>query len=328
MQELFKVFRDFADLTPARRGTELMGLFEHIEKRSEGFMRPAFESLLEVLELPSEHNLAEAGKVIAELIDSQSTEENYGGHGNSYHNRNHMFEVPTAMAALLKIHENGGYEPKLDEEDKLVLLISALSHDLGHNGKGNGMGKDRVPLLTENRAIELAKPVIRAFYTDDAECERVFAKVEVIIAATDIGGGDKSPAKFFADYAKYQRGELNTAPVPPLHSLEKFVPLLESDPKLAHMCLLMQDADLLPSIGLTPEWAERQEARLSHEFPSGPHTDEHHAYKSALWFYDNLADLKSAAGKEFLANFETIKAHALNQYLDTAPVNEFKMSGG
>ena len=137
-----------------------------------------------MLELPGNHRLAEAGKVIAELIDSK-TEENYGGHGNSYHNRNHMFEVPTAMTAILKIHEERGYEPKLDTEDKLIMLVAALSHDLGHNGTG----KDRVPLLTEQKSIELAKPVFRAFYTDDAEFEKAFAKIEAIITATDIHGG-------------------------------------------------------------------------------------------------------------------------------------------
>ena len=311
MEELQRVFKNFASDGPLQRAESLTGIFKQLEASQFGLVRATYQTAIQALELPMDHPLAQAGMDIARLIDSPPGTINYGGHGNAYHNRNHMFEVLTGTTALISLHVEKNCSPPLDVEDKLLLLTAAVAHDLDHNGKGNGMGANRKPLLTEQHSIDLAKPIIRARYSESEtdRFEKDFARFETLIAATDIGGG-KTVAAFFEDFARYQAQHVKEPPQAPAPELEKFANALKRFPALPEMCLIMQDADIIPSIGLTCEWAQKQDARMASENPSTQRPDGTVNTAGTIWFYENLAKLGSQAGKEFQCNFDEIKKAA------------------
>lgn len=296
MTALRSLFASVHAPAPLPPGEEIEALFERV-KDTNPSVHSIYNELLEILNLPQTHPMARAGTEIARLID---TDPHIGGHANPYHNKDHMLEVTVSCALLIALHEENEFQPTLTSHEKLILLTAALSHDIGHNGRGNGRGENRIPLLTETHSIELAKPIIAAAYgMDTPPAFRIFA---ALLGSTDIHGGELAPAKLFSATAACQRGK---APPPFAEgpTQMQFVTILKEYPALAEMSCLLQDADLLPSVGLTPERSEQQERALAIEMPEvhlGPDGDIN--WKGTASFHEKLSAPKSQAGEIFSPN--------------------------
>jgi hypothetical protein len=251
---------------------------------------------------------------MARLIDEDARgqgQPNYGGHGNHYHNSNHMLEVLVSSALLLRVHERENFEPQFTRLEKLLVLTAALGHDLGHDGHGNGMGTERVALLNETRSVKMAEPIMAqkfGRYRQEQMAE-AFELYRALIVSTDIGGGPDSPARIFIEQAAVLRGERSEAPTVDTPDRQYYADLMDAHPHLAEMSCILQDADLFPATCITPEWIQRQEKTLGSEVPTRLTNEGNVNWNSALWFQNNLAAPKSLAGKTFAANREQTKAY-------------------
>lgn len=322
MTDLAYIFKKAGKADPAVIGNalgEFLEIREAEAAKSEIALFPVLDAYNKIslyFDLPFGHPLDNLAREIAAYIDYDvpATEGcTFSGCGNGYHNKNHMLEVMVSAATLLAIHNEKDYKPALSKEDQLLFITAALAHDIGHNGKGNGMGQDRVPLLTEKHSLELIKPIMQRAYTDSGQADKfdqAFQRMTVLLYATDIGGGDKAPGRFFSELRKFQCGEIAEKPKAPLPELKALIPgQLKKHSTLLEMCCMLQDADLLTSIGLCEEWAEKQSARMAQENPACQSNGGKVNWGGEKWFHDNMAQLSSLAGRHFLANFERIKAH-------------------
>lgn len=308
---LFDLVRDPPSRIP---GTRLAGLFKSLQAQPEGIMERTYIELLTTLDISRDHKLSQTGIEMARLIDRDARMEgqpNYGGHGNHYHNLNHMLEVVVSAALLLQIHAREKFQPEFTRLDKLLVLTAALGHDIGHDGRGNGMGDKRVALLNETRSIKLAEPIMAAKFGRYREKQfgEAFEVYRALITATDIGGGAESPARIFVEKAAYLRDKNSARPVIDTPEKQYYSDLMDKYPHLAEMCCLTQDADLLPGTSVTAEWINRQEKTLGQEVSSRLRPDGSVDWQSALWFQNNLAAQKSLAGQTFAANHERTKAY-------------------
>lgn len=293
-------------------GTTLAGIFKGLQAEPDNIMQRTYTGLLETLGISRDHHLARTGITLAKLIDWDVRVQggaDYGGYGNAYHNRNHMIEVTGAAALLLSIHEREKFKPEFTLLEKLLGLTAALGHDLGHDGRGNGMGEQRVPLLNETRSLKLAEPIMAESYGRyrQPQMQEMFSLYRALITSTDIGGGADSPARVFIESAAHARGERAEPPVVDTPERQYFYNLIEMYPNLAELSCLLQDADLLPATSITPEWVQRQEKTLGQENPERLTVEGRVNWDSALWFQNNLAAPKSLAGKTFAANHAQIK---------------------
>lgn len=309
LSPIFDIVRQPPAVIP---GIKLAGLFKTLQAQPDNIMERTYTELLAILDISRDHKLSQTGLELARLIDQDTRGQglaNYGGHGNHYHNRNHMLEVMVSAALLLQIHEREKFQPELTRLDKLFVLTAALAHDIGHNGYGNGMGAVRVPLLNETRSIRLIEPVmVKKFgpfrLKELDEAAEIF---RALIVSTDIGGGKESPARIFIEKAAYLRGESETPPTVDTPERQYFSDLMDSYPHLAEMSCLLQDADLLPATSVTPEWVLRQEKTLGQEVASRQIETGEIDWPAALWFQYNLANAKSLAGNTFKPNHESTR---------------------
>jgi hypothetical protein len=204
---------------------------------------------------------------------------------------------------LLAVHEQRGFEPTFTPFEKTLLLTAALGHDLGHDGRGNGMGENRKPLLNETRSLLLADDIIAPHYGPGrrADYEDDFALYRALLVSTDIGGGRDSPANIFNAVSSRAHNN-DDAPVAETLEDQYFLDLMAAHPHLAELSAILQDADILPSTAATPEWVERQERSISQELQARQMPDGDVNWKDALWFRENLARPKSLAGETFASN--------------------------
>ncbi len=299
---------------PARiPGTKLAGLFKALQAEPEGVVERSYLELLSTLDISRDHKLSQTGIAMARLIDQDARAQgqpNYGGHGNHYHNRNHMLEVLVSSALLLRVHERENFEPKFTRLEKLLVLTAALGHDLGHDGVGNGMGQGRVPLLNETRSIKLAEPIMAEKFGRyrQEQMDEAFSIYRALLVSTDIGGGPDSPARIFIETAAHLRGERAELPTVDTPERQYHADLMAAHPHLAEMSCILQDADLFPATCITPEWIQRQEKTLGSEVPARLNEQGDVNWNSALWFQNNLASPKSLAGKTFSPNREKTRA--------------------
>lgn len=303
-----QTFEWLSALKPPEIGYTVGDLLKTLERRSETHLaQSAYTDVLAALHLPPGHPMAMAGHEIARRIDNPNDADNFGGWGNGYHNQKHMLEVMVCAGAMIALHERSGLQPQLSDDDKLLLITAALSHDVGHNGKGNGKGAAREQFLTELHSWKLVEPIIRkAYVTQGDDPEETLPKFKALLMATDIHGGPDSPWKYFIEAAKFHRGEIDDFEAPP-----EYKSLLLGDPAFAELGCVLQDADILTSIAMRPEISMSQQMNFAQEDPSQLDANGGINWAGMIWFHENLASLESQVGKrDFMDNFQIIKDFA------------------
>ena len=179
-----------------------------------------------------------ASRTIAAAIDADAAFFDR----QAYHNRQHFCEVMLAGCVLAQVH-------RLSAQEAQLLLLAALIHDLGHGG-------EPAPKFTaERRSIERAIPFLDAAGVDALDLARLTA---LILSTEPVEGVRVALA------ARQFHRDDHHAPAIPERAPE--LGQLVTDAALAHLAVLLCEADLLPSIALTFDHGMCLQSRLSQEW--------------------------------------------------------------
>jgi len=182
--------------------------------------------------------LAAASRALADAIDANAAV--YDRH--PYHSRQHYCEVTLAVGLLCKVHD-------LADRDAQLVLLAALVHDLAHDGHPS---RD---FRLERQSIDHALPYLkRAGVAEDA-CGRLAA---LVLATQPIEG-----LRYALGVRSFHAGGVDP-PAPPEGAPE--LASLSQHEGLARLALLLCEADILPSVGLTFAHAMQLQDLLAHEW--------------------------------------------------------------
>jgi hypothetical protein len=219
--------------------------------------------------------LAHAGRAIARDID-----RGVGiGVAAGYHNPQHFLEVMLSTRYLARL-------VGLDARRSLRVVTAGLIHDFHHDGSRGAAAPFRLELL----ALEKAAPYL-AEAGIDADTR---AGLEALVLATEPRTG--------VPYARacwlHHRGLGSAAAPSP--GLPRGIEPLARDAELAADAVLLAEADVLPSIGLTLAHADKLQARLAAEWGMALGRDD------KLQFIDRMVSEISIA-KFFIPNVQRLR---------------------
>lgn len=225
--------------------------------------------------LPETDVLLLAGRAIARDVDRGIG----AGVAAGYHNSQHFLEVMLTALYLARL-------ARLNPRRTARVVTAALMHDFHHDGSRGTLSPFRLELL----AVQEALPYLRAAKFDDDECLRL----QALVLATDPSTGVPFARACWACHAA-------SGPVAPLAStLPPPLGRLLVEPDLAQEAVLLAEADVLPSIGLTLEHAERLQSRLAIEWGTASSRDD------KLQFIDRMVD-KITVGSFFIPNIRAVR---------------------
>lgn len=202
-----------------------------------------FRAVVADLGIDPREPLAAAGARIAADIDA-------GGLAlavNPYHNSQHTCEV--VLCSLLLARQAG-----LSPPHRARVAVAALAHDFRHDGTTNADERFRL----EQLAVDSAHPYLRRAGVAPAERERIAG----LVLATEPSIGVPYARRCFRFF--YQDGP-GPGALPHPGPATRPLGLLAEDRDLAFQAVLLGEADLLPSVALTYDYAMLCQARLSQE---------------------------------------------------------------
>lgn len=219
--------------------------------------------------------LARAGRAIARDID-----RGVGvGVAAGYHNPQHFLEVMLSTRYLARL-------VGLDARRSACVVTAGLIHDFHHDGSRGASAPFRLELL----ALEKAAPYLNEAGVD-ADTR---ASLEALVLATEPRTG--------VPYARacwlHHRGLAGAAARSP--GLPRGIELLARDAEFAADAVLLAEADVLPSIGLTLAHADKLQARLAAEWGVALGRDD------KLQFIDRMVS-EIAVAKFFIPNVQRLR---------------------
>ncbi len=203
------------------------------------------------------------------------------GGANPYHNAQHFCEV--LLSALYLTLLAG-----VTANAKAEVLIAALVHDFHHDGTKNISATFRLESLSAERTT----PYLEAAGVSP----EVRARVAAMVFATEVTRGTHFAR---ACHLHFTTG----APLPPLAAIPGPLALVATDASLALEAVIVGEADVLSSAGLTVQYGELQQERLAEEWKQ-PLGAEHKLrflnqvfqdFTVGRFFSPNLRALKDAA---------------------------------
>jgi len=194
---------------------------------------------LGVIGLPDHNEWASAALHLSSDMDAGIGD----GGNNAYHNSQHFCEVMLSTLYL-------SLRAPLDPARRAQMIVAALAHDFFHDG-----GANDTPFRLERRSVESLVPYLNAAGIPAGDQTDIVA----IILATETTVG----LPFARQCYLQSRNGHPPPPTPPIES--RLAPLGESA-QLAMQAVLLTEADILPSVGLTTECAMRAQAKLSSEW--------------------------------------------------------------
>ena len=236
-----------------------------------------FRTALEAGGLAPDEPLCVAGQRIADAMD---TGVGAGG-ANPYHNAQHFCEV---LLSALYLSLLAGIAPR----EKAEVLVTALVHDFHHDGTKNMSATFRL----ERLSAEASAPYLEAAGVPPEVCARVAA----MVFATEVTLGTRFARECHLHFSA-------GAPSPSLSGIPAPLALLASDASLAMEAVIVSEADVLSSAGLTVQYGELQQQKLAAEWQQ-PLGAEHKLkflnqvfqdFTIGRFFSPNLRALKDAA---------------------------------
>ncbi len=183
--------------------------------------------------------------------------------GCRYHGNEHYRKVLFHAIRLVSTHNQlaANTDMFLTPEDIAVLLVGSCVHDLGHKGGDNVRDGVYTPGYLEQRSFDIAKPYLKAVGVDD----EVAGAVETIVFCTDITffAGDNSPCvrmkKIYQHY--FWEEETEDVSLMMMGKLRRY----DENPKLVLMAMLVHEADIASSAGMSYEWTIRETIKFMEE---------------------------------------------------------------
>lgn len=223
--------------TPARLGADIVAVFHAIEPMPDK-VRWVQREIARRLAPAADPVLERGCAAMAEMIDADAAHFDRNG----YHNRQHFCEVALTAYFLCELGRLSGREVQ-------CILLAALVHDVVHDGQPHA------PFQLERASVERVVPLLAAHGVDSGTRSRI----AVLVLATDTALG----TRYLGAVRAFQRGGA-LAPRPPAAAPE--LRALLDDRALAESAAVLCEADILPSVGLTPEHAMRVQERLAVEW--------------------------------------------------------------
>lgn len=143
--------------------------------------------IVELLALPLWASMKSSSAKYKEIIIALSNHlSDYKGIEPSYHNQNHFKDVCLSISLLLGTQRvifslSSEQSPwKISDHESWILLLSAVCHDLGHDGTIN-----KNPFQLEKRSVELLQEFVEKMPLTLFERKEMVNSIEPIILATD-----------------------------------------------------------------------------------------------------------------------------------------------
>lgn len=168
-----------------------------------------------------------------------------------YHNNGHYLKVLLQTVRLAVAHNTlfTGTDQALNNENGLLLMIAACIHDLGHDGTGNMFRGVFKQSRLELQSIDIIQPYLTASGLDEKHMDAL----RVMILSTDVtpvNDAANPMNQMKAAYRFHFRGDKDK--VDSLH-LDASMRPLQKDEKLTLMSLILHEADIATSAGITYE---------------------------------------------------------------------------
>lgn len=218
-------------------------------------------------------------------------------HELDYHNNMHFRKVLLQVIRLINAHNHiyGGTSRAFSDTQIAMLLIGACVHDLGHDGRGNTIKGVFQPGRLEKRSIELMSAFLSQLWLDP----ELLADLEVMVLSTEVSplGDSSNPMhQMKAAYRYHFLGDKNKT-----FSLNLDPPLsrMQNSPDLAMMSLILHEADIATSAGLSYAVTKYETAIYIHEI-SGQQARP----ADVINFLDEICERKmlSDAGQQLYAS--------------------------
>ncbi|QQG35135.1 MAG: hypothetical protein HYS17_06050 [Micavibrio aeruginosavorus] len=167
-----------------------------------------------------------------------------------YHGNEHYRKVLFHTIRLVAAHNQApDGQSAIEKDDIALLLAAACIHDLGHEGGDNAREGVYTPGMMEQRAFDLARPYLLGVGLD---AESV-GQIETLVFCTDITffAGDNSPCvrmKKIYKHVFYGDNDEDVS-IMMMGKLRRY----EDNPKLVLMAMLLHEADVGTSAGLSYE---------------------------------------------------------------------------
>lgn len=180
---------------------------------------------------------------------------------NNLHYRKVLLQVLRMVAAHNRIYKNTARS--LGRDQILLLMIAACIHDFGHDGKGNTIKGVWQCGRLERKAVELSLPVLAAAGFADKKAQD---RLRVMILCTDVSpmaGGIPTAASQMKAAYRYHfmgfKGRFQTL------NLDPDLSALERDEDLVLASLILHEADIATSAGMTYEVTKYETTLLAQE---------------------------------------------------------------
>lgn len=180
-----------------------------------------------------------------------------------YHGNEHYRKVLFHAIRLVVAHNNifKGTEHALSGDDITVLLTASCIHDLGHEGGDNLKEGVYAPGYMEQRALDLALPYLEAVGLD----RELVGQIETIVFCTDITffAGENSPCLRMKKLYKhfFWGDDSEDVSMMMMGKLRRY----EDNPKLVRMAMLLHEADVGSSAGLSYEQTIKETINIMEE---------------------------------------------------------------
>ena len=245
-------------------GLEMVACFEGLGARADR-LEHAHTLAVRSIGLTDAVALVPAGRLIAHDIDRGIG----AGVAAGYHNGQHYLEV---MLTALYLARLSGFDARRTAR----VVTAGLIHDFHHDGSRGTVAPFRLEMLAVQKALPyLFKAGVSA---EDRDA------LEALVLATEPRAGVPFARACWAHH------DSRAAAPPSSSKLPTPLGRLLSAPALAHEAVLLAEADVLPSIGLTFKHAEQLQVRLGAEWGATLGRDD------KLQFIDRMvADLSVAA---------------------------------
>lgn len=181
-----------------------------------------------------------------------------------YHNDMHFRKVLAQVIRMIAVN-NGiyqGTDRALSCKQICKLLSVACIHDLGHDGLGNVVKGVHIEGRAERYSFDLAKPFLVATGSDDATLNDLY----VMLLTTDVSPLDDPANPMMQMKAAYRYHFMGENARAHTLNLSHDISRLEKDSALTTMCLILHEADIATSAGLTYEVTKYETALLMEEF--------------------------------------------------------------
>ena len=168
----------------------------------------------------------------------------------SYHNNMHYRKVLLQTIRMIAVHNGiyAGTSRAFTGEQIALLLIAACVHDLGHDGKGNTVRGVFEQGRLERRSFDLAAVYLKAVGFKDSKTLEDLRIVILCTEVTPLGDPGNTMSQMKAAYRYHFLGYKTKT-----HTLGLDIDLapLQKDPQLTMMSLILHEADIATSAGLT-----------------------------------------------------------------------------